>query len=459
MSRLTTILLGALAVGAIIFLAIYEPLTRSTRENKAAVREGLVMRLDPAKVNIIRISAGDKDLEVRRRGNGWQLGTKSKDRADTALIEKILTTASTLRFFDRIEARELTNDNLSDFGLRKPKRKIEFEGREKTTLYLGKDAASEDRLYVRLGDSNDVYLVSDEILREAFREAADFRDRRLTDLTPDQVDRLVIRREGGEIELVHEATGWQITKPLHAKADPRKVQEYLNRLLALRITDFVAEDTGDLSIYGLTEGKDEITFFAEGNERHQTLRLGADKEGQFFGQFTARDSVYRVPAETRELLKVEPADLRDRHLITLNPDIVDMIRIRTPQQEFAIRRGAAGWELKQGDSTRPASEAAVLALWDALSTDEASSYTPVAGVNLADLGLDPPQFTVELLSVLSENTPETRAGEQLITSIAFGQSKEGESYVRLDDSPEAAVVPADLADRVALDPALWVAPR
>ena len=54
MSRVKTLLLCAFAIAAIAFLAIYEPLTRSTREDLAAARKGFVLNLDPSKVRAFR---------------------------------------------------------------------------------------------------------------------------------------------------------------------------------------------------------------------------------------------------------------------------------------------------------------------------------------------------------------------------------------------------------------------
>ena len=176
MSRLKTILLCALAIAAIAFLAIYEPLTRSTREHAADARKGLVLHLDPSKVREIRISTGVSKFEIKRSGNGWQLGTKSNDRADSALVERMLLAAAGMRYFDRIAGQEFKADSeLSDYGLRNPKRTIEFDGEESATLFLGKDAVIEERIYVRTSGSRDVYLVSDELLKLAFRDIADFR--------------------------------------------------------------------------------------------------------------------------------------------------------------------------------------------------------------------------------------------------------------------------------------------
>ena len=162
MSLVRTILLCALALAAITFLAIYEPLTRSTRETVAAERQGRVLNLDPSKVREIRISTGVNQFDIKRTGNGWQLGTKPKDRADSAMVEELLKSAAEMKYFDRIAAREFkTSSDLSAFGLRNPKRTIQLDGEEKLTVFLGKDAASEERFYVRTDLSRDVFLVID----------------------------------------------------------------------------------------------------------------------------------------------------------------------------------------------------------------------------------------------------------------------------------------------------------
>ncbi len=460
MNRWPTILLTVVAVGAIVFLAIYEPLTRSPREREQSLLYDGVLPLDPSKVTKIRIISGDSEVELHRRGNGWQLGEKSKDRADTAEVERLLQTASQLPFFDRIDGRELPNDkDWNEYGLKNPKRRIEFEGGKKLTLFLGKDGASEDRLYVRTGDSRDVYLVSDQILRQAFRPAGDFRDRRLTDLTPDQIDRLIIRRPDGEIEFTRDVRGWQIVKPLNVAADDRKVTGFLSGLLALRVTEYIADDTGDLSAYGLAEGQNEITFFAEGSDRPQTLRLGTNKDGALFAQFTARDSVYRMPSEAAEFLKITPDGLRDRRLLPLNLDIVDRIRVTSDGPPFLLQRSAEGWDIKTGNESFPASEAAVRALVDAVATAEIFSYTPATVGKITAAGLDTPRRTVEFLSVLSENTPEARAGENLVASVAFGTSDAGKIFARVSDAPELAQVDEGILAVLPADPQAWRAPR
>ena len=48
-------------------------------------------------------------------------------------VERLLSAAAGMRYFDRIEGKEFKGDSeLSNYGLRNPKRTIEFDGDEKT---------------------------------------------------------------------------------------------------------------------------------------------------------------------------------------------------------------------------------------------------------------------------------------------------------------------------------------
>ena len=150
-------------------------MTSSTREKVEATRQGRVLNLDPSKVREIHISTGVNQFDIKRTGNGWQLSTKPQDRADSAMVEELLKSAAEMKYFDRMAAREFkASRDLSAFGLRNPKRTIQFDGEEKLTVFLGKDAADEERFYVRTNLSRDVFLVSDELLA-GFRDPAEFR--------------------------------------------------------------------------------------------------------------------------------------------------------------------------------------------------------------------------------------------------------------------------------------------
>ncbi len=104
-----TIFLWVVAIAIITFIAIYEPLTQSTRERR--FQDGIVFQRDPAKVESIRVTTGDNVFEIRRKGDGWQLGPDLKDRADPKLVNHLLQTICGLTYFDRMKASEFKKED------------------------------------------------------------------------------------------------------------------------------------------------------------------------------------------------------------------------------------------------------------------------------------------------------------------------------------------------------------
>ncbi len=132
MSRAWTIFLCLVAVGAITFLAIYEPLTRSTGRRRCSHRAAECSTSTGRGAGVSHHLAGSGDL-IKRRGNGWRIEGDDKDRANPALIRDVLKLAANLSYSDRIDGREFhSDDDLGDYGLKKAKRKIQISGDRKS---------------------------------------------------------------------------------------------------------------------------------------------------------------------------------------------------------------------------------------------------------------------------------------------------------------------------------------
>ncbi len=445
MTRLGTILLLVLALAAAAFLWLVEPRWKSTREEEAS--RGTVLRLDPAAIRGIRVVAGNDGFELTRKENGWWIGPKPRDLASVEEVAKLLNAATSLEVSDHIRAEDLRGSRaLDDYGLETPRSQIDFVGDGQATLYFGKDAAADGRIYVRRADSRDVYVVSDELQRLAFRNAQEFRERRLTNLAPDDIEKFTIKRAGGEITLEHGAHGWEIARPFRARADDAAVEKLLKELLGLKILDFVADESDDLSAYGLGEPRAEWIFQVENEARPIALRVGADVnrtgDKALLAQLTARDSVYHLPESAWSLAQTSPDDLRDRHLVALNLDTVDAIRVSDGAKNLTLQRSGEAW---QADGrTVPAD--AVKRLADALSGARVNSYLPLTSENLHQTGLDQPQAEIHFDAWLSENTPEETSGRHPIATLTVGRRDGEKLYVRVGENPEICVVPASLLE-------------
>ncbi len=440
MSRWGTWVLVALAVAAGVFVFVIEPRLTSSRERELG--RDYVLNFNPGGVEELRIVTGEEVVELTRKDDGWRVGPRPKDRAALGMVGEILTALVNLRVLDRIEAGEFDGAlELDDFGLDETKSEIEIvSAGAGQRLLFGKEAAGEGRVYVRRGDSREVFVVSDELEKLAFRPAKDFRDPIVMAVGPAEIDRFVLRTDKGEIEVARGARGWEIVRPLRVKADDERVTEFLTPILGARISKFVADESDDLSAFGLSAPRAEVIFHANGEKRPLALRFGSEvNDGEsVIVQSTARDSVYELPIAAWEQLRATPVDLRDRRVLDVNLDTIDRIVVESGGIEKELTRTELGWRM--GDEEFSEEDVAQRVGW--LTDGEVDEYLPVTTETLESSGFEAPLGEVRFDAWLSENTPESRAGRYPVHRVVIGKIDGDRAFLRVDDEPEISVVSA-----------------
>jgi hypothetical protein len=451
MNRFLTIFMVLLAGGALATAL-------SLRGCKSEVgKDGFVLELDPKAVKRIRIQSGTEPVELKRKGSGWQfVFEKTRDQANTPLAEALLQEASLMVYHDRIPGAEISDkDELAEFGVRSPKRWIEFDGPRPVKILFGKDAALEGRMYARVDGSRDIFVVEDKLAKLADLQPMNFRDPVLSRMETDQVDRVILRNGPGlETEIQRDATGWKLTKPLAAPADTETVERFLDGLLATRILEIVGNDSGDLGVHGIEEGKREVAFYVEGRDTPLVLRFGnvaQDGSGSTLAQFTGRDVIARLPAASRDVLALGPDEFRDRRLLPIDLDMVDLIRVSGPEgASFEIRRKHEGWITLRDGRESPVSPAVIQSVVSALTTTRVQEFLRRAPESAGR--------KIEFFSVLSENTPESPAGENLVAGLTFGATSDEVVEAVISDRPGAVSVPSAILSVIPGDVAAWCLP-
>jgi hypothetical protein len=331
-------------------------------------------------------------------------------------------------------------------------------------------------MYVRFQNSKETFLAGQSVKKDIDKKPEEFRDRKLTDLSNAQVRRVVLKTPAGEIELEKKDTHWEMLKPLRARADDQKVNDLISQVTSARIGEFVANDRGDLRPYGLAEPRGSITLFdqeqkkdqkieigesikvAGREDKGQTLQIGAipDKEKeQVYVRFAPRGSVYTLPKKIEEILNTKPADLRDNHLVRINTNILDRITIDAPgKNKTVLARKDGNWTIINRNNTQ-ADSGAVRRMIDALQNERVTKFVEDVASNLPKYGLDKPQLQFTFSSFASENTAETKAGEQPFVTIAFGKDEGEQVYARLTDEPFVVAVRRGLLDQISPDPLRW----
>ena len=466
----TTVILLVIAAGVFAYLYFVERNRPGTEE--AARQSQNVLNFSREKIDGVVIQNGDDKIEIRRHDDKWRLETPIKDQADASLVNNLLLDLENWQKDAAISAKEMEADKnkLADYGLASPKLRLKLLGPDAPPeIFFGKDAALEGKMYVRFGNSKETFLANQSVKKAIQKKPEDFRDRKLADLIMAQVVRVVLKTQAGDMELQKKGDHWDLAKPLHTRADDQKVSDLIAQVTTARIQQFVADDRGDLHPYGLAEPRGSLTLFAQDDksatrtdssrrEQGQTLQIGGvpEKEkDEIYVRFSPRGFVYTLPKKIEEILNSKPNDLRDRHLIRIDTKILDHLTIEAPGKgKTVLARKDENWTIASRNNA-PANSSEVRRLIDTLQNEQVTKFVEDVASNLSKYGLDKPQLVVTFSSFASENTAETKAGEQPFASVAFGKVEGDAVYARVGDEPFVVAVRRGLLDQIFADPLQW----
>ena len=459
MKSKTTLVLFVITAAAFAYLYFFERKALTTEEAKRQAQN--VVNFSRDKIDGVIIQNGDDKTEMRRRDNKWRLEAPIKDQADNSLVDSLLLDLESWQKDSTIPAKELEADKnkLNEFGLHKPKLRLKITGENAPPeILFGKEAALEGKMYVRFENSKETFIAGDSVKKALEKKPDDFRDKKLTDLTAAQVTRVVLKVPTGEMELEKKGDFWEIIRPLRARGDNQKIGDLIAQLTSARIQQFVADDKGDLRPYGLAEPRGSITVFSPDDKQGQMLQIGAvpekEKE-QVYVRFSPRSFVYTLPKKIEEALKTKPNDLRDRHLVRIDKNILDRITIEAPGKGKAVlARKDENWTIASRNNAA-ANSAEVRRLIDTLGNEPVAKFVEDVASNLQKYGLDKPQLQLTFSSFATENTPESKAGERPFATIAFGKVEGENVYARLGEEPFIVAVRRALLDNLHADPLQW----
>jgi len=451
--------LGLLIVTGAVFAYMWFVERNVPDTEEANRRAGKVVNFDREKIDGVVIQNGDNKIDLRRRDKKWRLETPIKDQADSSAIDDILSDLENWQKDATISAKEIEADKnkLTEFDLNKPKLKLKLIGPgAPPEILFGKDSALEGRIYVRLENSKAVFIVPQSVKKEIDKKAEDFRDKKLTDLIMAQVQRVLLKTPAGEMELQRQGDHWEIIKPLRARGDDQKIDDLIAQVTTAHIQKFIADDKGDLHQYGLAEPRGSITLFAENDKQGQALQIGSEPEkDQTYVRFSSRGFVYTLPKKIEELLNTKPNDLRDRHLVRIDTKVLDRLTIDPAgKQKIVLARKVEDWTIASKNNPA-ANSSEVRRLLDTLQNEQVTRFVEDVASNLPRYGLDKPQLQLTFSSFASENTAETKAGEQAFATLAFGKVEGDEVYARVGDEPFVVGVRKNLLDHIFTDPLQW----
>ncbi len=434
-ATIALLLVTLLVVGGLYYLRLRGPATREAEELRryAAVFE-------PDEIAEIDILRGTETVSLRREATGWSVVAPVQDRAAPGEVDRLLATLRFLMVRDRLTSPEPAA--VAEAGLAAPRLRFDLRGsREPLRIEFGAKTALPAEIFARVSGQSDLLRVADTIVELATAPVGKFRDARLTQSVPDDIEKFTVRRADGEMTVRRERGRWLIEKPVTAPADPQAVRSFLAALLGLPVVTFEAPAPEGAPLPGQTASI-SLTPIGGGEALHLEVIRGADTGAETLtARFAPRGGLLEVGGGANLLFEVSPEALRDRSLGYVEPDAVDRIALENHGQIYELQRQGEVWRDPKHGTT--VSNEEIDSLIELFNNTRAVSFQP--GLTAQDAGLEPPAQRLLFSAWLSENSAEESAGRHPMAGVELGAADGETCPARVTGAEEILRLPPDLA--------------
>jgi hypothetical protein len=177
--------------------------------------------------------------------------------------------------------------------------------------------------------------------------AADAPPKILAVKTPD-ISKFDLKKDGTE-QVAAERNGagqWQITSPAALPADQGAVSSLLGTFSSFNSERLVEEKASNLAPYGLDAPKFEVDLREKNNQTRSLLLGDATPAGNaIYAKLGGDPRIFTIPSYDKTSIDKSANDLRDKRLLTVNPDKISEVDLIAKKQEMAFGRNKDEWQI------------------------------------------------------------------------------------------------------------------
>src|SRR5580692_2166665 len=139
---------------------------------------------------------------------------------------------------------------------------------------------------------------------------------------------------------------WKITSPTSLPADQSAVSSLLGTFSSLNSERLVEEKAGNLASYGLDAPKLEFDLFEKDNKTQKLLLGDQTPTGNgIYAKLDGDPRVFIMPSFDKTSIDKTANDLRDKRLLTLDPDKISQVDLVAKKEQVAFGRNKEEWQI------------------------------------------------------------------------------------------------------------------
>lgn len=396
----------------------------------------------PIEVLTISLKKDDRVIDLERWDDGWRIIAPIKAKADDEAVEKFLGYVTDSRNdADYVMDPDPTDERLVEFGLDKPTVSVTFKtGKDlkSYTLVFGDRAPSMGVAFARLEGAKPVYRILSYARAEADKDVHYFRDKTVLRLNPVLIDQVAIIRPKVSIRVkLPKDEKWMLEKPITARADHKKVFEFLGIFANAEVKEFIAETKDNLAAYGLDKPAVELLFWQDGDANPRIrLKVGKrspEKRG-YFCSMNDRDNVFLLEEDTVLSIPRQAKELRSRELFFFDRGDLKRIEIREASKATVLVKDVDKEWRKNNINGEKIDFNVINELIDGLRNVEIRDFVTNSPGDLKEYGLDPPAIQILLWPKESAVPIHLSIGKKTPAGYVYATSSSDETVLAIDEN-------------------------
>lgn len=321
------------------------------------LRSKQVFSTDPKAVNRVELKTSEGFISLNLRGDGtWMLQQPFVARADRIKVERLIEALC------RLQVAIFLPDASSDaaiYGFDEVESTVALKGSVDilgSELYFGLPLPEDpNMLYASFKGEDSVFAIPSATL-DALKQLdpRNLRDRRLIDLTADEIEALRLRNGGSTLEFSKRDTGWAMIAPRSWEAEDERVENLLATLASARIEEFIAFDeesgwgagfsTNSLRV-GISELSDsDAKSMPDDPKRWVELEFRDQlaRDGLAGVRRSESEWIYLTNEKLLESISLDPLFYKSHVVMALSADEIKGIQLNRAGEEQILERDDHG---------------------------------------------------------------------------------------------------------------------
>lgn len=241
-------------------------------------------------------------------------------------------------------------ENKAEYGLDNPSLivHVKADNGSAMTLESGDEIPTGSMFYSKLKNQDTIFLIAAYNKVGIDKSAFDLRDKNIFHFENNDVQGIKVSTAGENYSVEKKNGEWQVVEPKKVHADAEKITSLLQKIRTTEIKKFIAEDTQDLTSYGLNNPHSQITILIGKDKTPHVLMLGKEstEENGVFAKTASKNKVFLLKKEFLNEFPYMVNDIRDKSIMWFTKDRINKIQFVFPDKIItAAKNEENNWEI------------------------------------------------------------------------------------------------------------------